>query len=227
MATAVLSISAGITQFVAAVARWLPNQTSAVTTAAAATAVAKSAVATPSSPPASKTADSLSSSLSFAMRIDANPLLQRRQQQQAKEFYKPNDNDDNDEEHRRPDHPRTAFRSEDDDMEEDDEAVTSSVLQRRNTLKNIAARPELDRSERPLGKRSICWLVFLYSENPEFCIYYSSNNNSEYFYHNFFFSLFTGSLQSTRKIFLTDFFVCVLEIQRIIIEKTDAKRSII
>ena len=81
------------------------------------------------------------------MRLDSNPLLQRRHEKESS--FTGIDIDD----HSKPTNPRTAYK-EDDSEEEEEKAVpadTSSLLQRRNTLKNLT-RPDPELLERPLGR---------------------------------------------------------------------------
>jgi hypothetical protein len=82
------------------------------------------------------------------MRLDANPLLQRRQQQAAREFYRTANGDGDDVDHMRPNNPRIAGNDDEDDEKKEENAL----LQRRNTQKNMAVRPEVEKMERQLGR---------------------------------------------------------------------------
>jgi hypothetical protein len=158
LSTFVYGISSSITRFVAAVCSFLPNQTKDPSLTAAASRnlpnqtrppIVISAFATAEASFASPQTNTAASGSGFAMRLDSNPLLQRRHEKESS--FTGIDIDD----HSKPTNPRTAYK-EDDSEEEEEKAVpadTSSLLQRRNTLKNLT-RPDPELLERPLGRVS-------------------------------------------------------------------------
>ncbi len=163
LGTFVYGISSSITRFVAAVCSFLPNQTKDPFLTAAATSrnlpnqtrppTVISAFATAETSFASPQTNTAASGSGFAMRLDSNPLLQRRHEKESSSTIV------DIEDHSKPTNPRTAYRADDSD-EEEEKAVpadTSSLLQRRNTLKNLT-RPDPELLERPLGRVSAQFL---------------------------------------------------------------------
>ena len=147
LGTLVLGISASITRFVGAVSTsCLPNQTQAPAVIRASATATASRPGPPPSPQLLTSRPAAAVASGLALRLDANPLLQRRQERELM-----------DDDHSRPTNPRTAYRADSSDDEEDDNenkekvVALSPMLQRRNTLKGLT-RPDPERLERSLGR---------------------------------------------------------------------------